>query len=164
MDVIESRQHLHRHIRGERQREAAIRSAPLPHGRTVDELRDHVAAAVAEKKIMDDGDVRMMNLRGQPRLAQETLPVTFVREHPLLHHLDAAKHVEVKMPGLEHIAHPTAAEAAEDLVLAIEHGSRPEGERIGHGGVEDSAVSPISSATWPTIGTQFSAHGGKMRR
>ena len=34
--------------------------------------------------------------------------------------------------GLDHIPHPSAAEANEDLVLAIEHGSGPERERVGH--------------------------------
>jgi hypothetical protein len=83
---------------------------------------------------VDDGNVRMMNLRGQACLAQKALPVAFIVEHPLLHHFDAAEDVEVKMPGLEHIAHTSAAEAIENLVLAIEHGSGPEGERLGHAG------------------------------
>ena len=94
--------------------------------RAVDELRDHVVAALADEEVVDDGDVRVMDLRRQPRLAQEARAEDVVREQLLLHHLDAAEGVEVEVAGLEDLAHAARADAREDLVLAVEHRSGPE--------------------------------------
>ena len=49
--------------------------------------------------------------------------------------LGAAKDVEMKVLGLEDVPHPSPAEAIEDLVLAIEHRTGPESERLWHCGL-----------------------------
>src|SRR3954447_1542992 len=116
VDVIESVEHLNDHVRRERERKAPIRFSPLAHGRAVDELGDHVASALGDEEVMDDGDVAVMNLRRQLRLAQKARAIKIVGEKPLLHHLDAAEGVEVDVTRLEYLTHPTRAEEVQNFV------------------------------------------------
>src|SRR4051794_21789588 len=120
MDVIESIEYLHRHIRRERQREAPVRFAPLAHGRAVDELRDHVASAFGDEEIVDGGDVAMVNLRRHLRFAQKASAEDVVGEESLLHDFDAAEGVEVDVARLEDLSHPSRAEEVQNFVLAVE--------------------------------------------
>ena len=123
MNVIESIENLHRDVGRERERETAVRFAPLAHGRTVDELGDHVASALGEKKIVDDGDVAVMNLRRHLRFAEKPRAVRVIDEQSLLHHFDAAEGVEVDVTRFEDFAHPTGSEEGEDFVFAVEQRS-----------------------------------------
>jgi hypothetical protein len=122
VDVIEAGEHLHRHFRRQREREAPVCRLPLPHGRAVDELGDHVARAVREdREVVDDSEVRMVDLRGELRLAQEARAVRLVGHERRLHHFDAAKRAEMDVAGLVDLAHAARAEKTDDLVLAVEH-------------------------------------------
>src|SRR4051812_39779601 len=109
MNVIEPVENLHRDVGRERERKASVCFAPLAHGRSVVELRDHVASALGDEEVVDDGDVAVMNLRRELRFAQKSSAKNVVGEQPLLHHFDAAEGVEMDVTRFENLAHPTRA-------------------------------------------------------
>src|ERR1051326_7722317 len=84
-------------------------------------------AVVEELEVLDDGDVRMLDLRGQARLAEEARAVGVVGEQRRPHDLDAAEGVEVDVTGLVDLTHPARAEEADDLVLPVEKFSGSDG-------------------------------------
>ena len=131
MNVLEAGQHLRRDVGSETERQRAMKTAPLPQRGAVDELRDHVAATVAEKEVVYDGDVRMVHLRRELRLAKKARAIDLVIEQRLTQHLDAAERIEVRMTRFEDLPHPARPEEGEYFVLAIEHRPRTERGRSG---------------------------------
>ena len=121
MDGVESRQRLLHDVHGLARREHAAAADHLRQVFAVDELPHHVMRAVGERgEVVQRGDVRMMDFRGQPRLAQESVVRVAALGDLWADDFDHADRAEVDMLDFVDLAHPARAEALKDPVLAVD--------------------------------------------
>ena len=121
VDGVEAAQRLDRERGGIAGSERPARLDQLVKIRPLDELPDHVAGAVVQgREVEQRGDVRVLDLRGEPRLAQEALVRPRLARNRRAHQLDDADRVEVDVEDLVDLPHPADAELRQDLVLAVE--------------------------------------------
>ena len=76
----------------------------------------------------------MMDPRGQPRLAEETLVRVRLAGDVGAHQLDDADRVQMDVQDLVDLAHAADAEHGEDLVLAVERLLEVLAQKIGFHG------------------------------
>jgi hypothetical protein len=140
--MAEPAQDLNPHFTGQPHRKATIFLNPLPHRETINELRNHVVGAVWQgREVVDDSDIRMLQLCRKPRLAKEPTPMPLIGKEARPHDLDRSDRVQVKVANLENLAHPTGPELTEDLVLAVQNAARRHlRSRRRQGGAADRTV------------------------
>jgi hypothetical protein len=106
------------------------REGPLPpdavaHVLPLDVLPDHVEAAVLEgREVVEARDVRVLDLGREPRLAHEPLLGRRIGRQILAQDLDHPQLLQVDVTHQVDLPHPAAAQALDDLVLAVEDGPR----------------------------------------
>ena len=91
----------------------------------LDVLPDHVEAAVRQgREVVEDGDVGVLDLGGEARLAHEALLGRGIGREVLAQDLDHPQLLQVDVAHQVDLPHAAAAEALDDLVLAVEDGPR----------------------------------------
>ena len=132
VDRFETAQRLDAEVHGQRQREDAVGLQPVVDVLALDVLRDHVEAAVREtREVVEDRDVRVLDLGGDARFLGEALQRVRIGGPIGAQDLDDAQLLQVDVARAPDLAHPARGETVENLVLAVE--DRP-AVALGHRG------------------------------
>lgn len=121
---LEAAQRLDAELDRQRHREGPLGRQPVADVFAFDVLPDHEEAAVGQAgEVVEDGDVRVLDLGGDARFLGEALDGGRVGHPVLAQDLDDPLVAEVDVAGAVDLAHPAGTEAGEDLVLAFEDGA-----------------------------------------
>jgi hypothetical protein len=97
-------------------REGAAVAQPVAHVLPLDVLGDHVEAAVRQPvEVVEDGDVGVLDLGRQARLAREAGLGRRIGGQVLAQDLDHPQLLQVDVTHQVDLSHPTAAQALDDL-------------------------------------------------
>ena len=121
VDRLEPAQGLDAEVDRERQGEDAVRLQPVMDVFTLDVLRHHVEAAVGQaREVVEDGDVRVLDLGGDARFLGEALQGVRIGGAIGAQDLDDPQLLQVDVARPPDLAHAARGKAVEDLVLAVE--------------------------------------------
>ena len=121
MDGVETQERVDGDGRGVARRERPARLDQLVQVAALDVLPDHVERAVVERgEVVQRGDVRMLDLRGQPRLAEEAVVRAGIGGDVRAHQLDHADGVQMDVEDLVDLPHPPHPEPRQNLVFPVD--------------------------------------------
>ena len=125
VDRLEPVQRLDGEADGGHHREGPLTADAVADVLPLDVLPDHVEAGVRQgREVVEDGDVGVLDLRGEARLAHEPLLSREVGGEVLAQDLDHPQLLQVDVAHQVDLPHAATAEALNDLVFAVEDGPR----------------------------------------
>ena len=125
MDGVQPMERLNGEPDGHRHGKRPLAADAVAHVLPLDVLPDHVEAAVRQmREVVEDGDVGVLDLGGEARLAHEPLLGRGVCRKVLAQDLDHPQLLQVDVADEVHLPHAAAAQALHNLVLAVEDGPR----------------------------------------
>ena len=121
VDRLEPAQSLDPQVHRQGQRKDPVGFQPFVDILALDVLRNHVEAAVRQTgEVVEDGDVRVLDLGGDARFLGEALQGVRIGRPIGAQDLDDPQLLQVDVARAPDLAHPSRGETVEDLVLAVE--------------------------------------------
>src|SRR5258706_5663978 len=143
MDRFEALQRLDAELDGGGHRKRAHTTDPVAQVLAVNVFPDHVEAAVGKRReVVEDGDVGVLDLGGEPGLAHEALLRRGIGCEVLAQDLDDPQLLQVKVADRVDLSHAGGAQALDDLIFAVEDRPRLPGVQT------DSSLYISSSSFW----------------